>query len=75
MDQGSVLVSDMEEFIALLTRWGVTFDHYEDSWAKDIQHVRIYQDNDNPKNVGYNQFYTDVEFTAAGKFIRMGAWE
>jgi hypothetical protein len=53
-------MTDKEELMALLTKWGVTYEVTETSI--DVAG-------------GYIGFFTSFEFDESGKFIKMGAWE
>lgn len=88
-------MSDLKDFKALLTRWGVPFDEqatqdhgpYGDGPIVDVIAVTIteegaytYQHSENkvPKServIGYNGFFTDVQFTPDGEFKTWGCWE
>lgn len=69
-------MSDLDDLKALLDRWEVPG---QIELTVDGS-VVVVGDTDGGKSTaptinGYTGFYTTFEFTTAGKFIRMGAWE
>jgi hypothetical protein len=79
-------MTDKEELIALLTKWGVPFTNdctgFSGNWMKGIDSgIRVtagddHSDSDKrPKNWGYDGFYTEFYFAEDGSFTAMGAWE
>ena len=82
-------MTDKEELIALLTRWGVPFTEecqaFSGGWASGIDSgIRVtsdpplaYREGERlrPKNWGYEGFFTEFYFDEDGSFTAMGAWE
>jgi hypothetical protein len=75
-------LTDKEELIALLTKWGVPFTEecggYSGSWGEGIHSgIRVYAGKVRvrAKNWGYHGFYTEFDFDEDGSFTAMGAWE
>ena len=76
-------MTDKEELIALLTKWGVPFTDdcaaFSGDWMDGIDSgIRVTAGEDfrkRPKNWGYDRFYTEFYFDADGSFTAMGAWE
>lgn len=59
-------MTDKEKLIALLTEFGVEIE---------IRSDHIICRDGAAKVEGYCMFFTDFEFDANGKFVKMGAWE
>ena|SRR3990167_866990 len=72
LDKGSMskLKTDREKLAVLLTEWGVGFEIDERLGVNNIMCRE-----GGAKIDGYSMFCTMFEFDAAGKFIKMGAWE
>jgi hypothetical protein len=78
-------MTDKEELIALLTKWGVPFADectaFSSNWMKGIDsgiRVTAAEDRDygrQHKNRGYDGFYTEFYFAEDGSFTAMGAWD
>ena len=76
-------MTDLEKFKELYDSIGVEyyFDLKESfapgpSVLKRTSHLMfIYEDHDDPKLAGYPGFYTRIEFSKKGKFIKQGFWE
>lgn len=75
-------MTDKEELIALLTKWGVPFTDdctaFSGLWDEGIDSgIRVTADaGDEPTtNRGYYGFFTEFYFNADGSFTAMGAWE
>lgn len=71
-------MTDREKLTALLDEWRVPYRDdgnvmvgYEPGMPPDLRE-RAY---DSAQVDGYMGFYTRFEFTEAGEFVKMGAWE
>jgi len=56
----------------LLREFGVSATELTDSKGTEIV---VSKRSSNPKNSGYEMFFTAFEFDMSGAFRRMGAWE
>ena len=73
-------MSDKEQFTKMLTRAGVIW--HESEWNHDLNETRIPEttvirigEGDGVMNQGFTNFFTDFEFSADGKLLRVGLWE
>lgn len=84
-------MTDLQEFLALLDRFGIVAAQSPiDDGGTDVLISEVYfVDSDgkshlycvggevksNARVTGYSSFYTSVVFDAEGAFVRWGAWE
>lgn len=72
-------MTDLEKFIDTYKQFGIEVKVVENEKLNLEVKLRLsYDDNfatESDKFDGYSGFYSDLEFTKEGKFIRQGFWE
>ena len=65
-------MTDLEKFIDTYKQFGIDVKTYEDS---DKIRIDLNGSTESEKFDGYCGFYSDLEFTKEGKFLRQGFYE
>ena len=69
-------MTDLEKFIDTYRQFGIDVKTYEED-SKIKVTLNGWNDNstESDKFDGYQGFYSELEFTKEGKFLRQGFWE
>ena len=74
-------MTDLERFLIFYENVGIMLKPQKNKEGENIFYIigdSMYADcteNNLDKFDGYNGFFSDVEFTAKGQFVRQGFWE